>query len=432
MERRSILEEKIKQFCNQSTDRIPDTKKKLNFLPSYLAENKTELRKLIAKILKLPYTEGVVVKKHSAIYYLDGDAREGWPKYHRTVLLTVIVLEQRETKVKGVFNYRIGLDPENFPIAPGDLAEAADKEWLEIATTFSTVEKYRRGDKITVEAETLNLIWNEDKKTLRITTWVTRAIGRADPEKKVDGVAQAVLRAVREKCIQVKRIYKKETYYLRPEDAQGILQAAALEKRGAILTKEAVRNWKRLKPEAYVKLRYKISAIELLGPYLENGQVAVEKLRGKFPEIGHVIYHMEDEEEQKKAISLFPEGFTVVGSHFRPGAPGEPASSSHHDFRRLLADKRFAEGVTLTDQIAGKIREVRTLLEIQAIAKRLPEYYKFHPEVSSEKKIFVLGKAGKLFGKIPSIWVFLNAGTAVPVGWPVGATAEGPGFFWAD
>jgi hypothetical protein len=221
-ERRRLLE----QFkFDQSTMGIPARPFKLNLAPAIQARNDREMLRVAKRILQTPAAEGIVVKKHSAIYYLDGNSREGWFKWHVNVVFPAIILEPRETKTPGVFNYRIGIDPEDFSIRPADLEEVKDKEFLEIATTFSTEEKYDRGQVIEVNPETVNLIFDARRKTLRITTWVTRTL-RAVPGKPFS-VTQLVQAAKQERCLSVKMIDEKgETHYLQPEDAERLLRQA--------------------------------------------------------------------------------------------------------------------------------------------------------------------------------------------------------------
>jgi len=105
----------------QATVGVPDVGKRLNTVPNITARNMAELKRAVSMLSMKVGSEGVVVKKASAQYYLDGNSRNGWVKYHLTSVLSVIVIEAIETKVGGKFNYRYGLEPGGLSIARKNL-----------------------------------------------------------------------------------------------------------------------------------------------------------------------------------------------------------------------------------------------------------------------------------------------------------------------
>jgi hypothetical protein len=361
---------------DQSTDMVPKRPYKLNLIPYYIANSDREFYQQAERVLKTPFAEGVVVKKSKAIYYLDTNAREGWIKWHVNTLIRAIVIEPIETKVEGVWNYRVGIDPQDYPVAPGSVSEVAGKEYLEFATTFSTTKKFPRGTVISVEPETVNLEYDERKGTIRLTTWVTRVI---EETTGPDNLETVVKNARRDRCLQVKVRTEEEVQYLTPDKADDVLRRAR----------------KREKELAKVDWR----------------KVTREWL--------HKAFRAED--TMKRLLTL-PDGFTIFQFHAR-------GRSIHIDLRRKVGD--LAEGVTLPSQKAGAIKEeIDTIEEIRRLSQpeEIKRWSKFHPDITSRTKIYALGKAGRMFGKIPLTWLAI-AKEVFPPG-SVGATRFEEGVFY--
>jgi len=154
------LEERLRKLrsvgIRQSTTGDPDLKQRINLAPHFKAEDVAELKADTLKVTTTPGSEGNVAKKAGSVYYLDGNSREGWVKFHVSALLRGIVLDAIETKVPGTFNYDFGLAIEDEKVNPKDVAEVAGMEYLEVGKTFSTAIKADPGDVIEVEFETLN------------------------------------------------------------------------------------------------------------------------------------------------------------------------------------------------------------------------------------------------------------------------------------
>jgi len=192
-----------------SVNEIPDLKHKLNLVPNILCDNLKQLQLSTQKLRYLPASEGVVAKKADSLYFLDGDSREGWIKFHNSAVLKAKVIEALETKTQGVFNYRYGILPGSYQFRQADLQE----NLVEVGKTFSTSTKCHRGDAIEIEFETFNITHDERKDIFTISAWAPAFLGKASGEP--DSVDDVVKKAEDAKVLQEKVItLEGETVYL--------------------------------------------------------------------------------------------------------------------------------------------------------------------------------------------------------------------------
>lgn len=199
---------------SQSTNGVPDVSLRFNVVPNTLVNNKKELRRAVSLLSLKPASEGVVTKKNSAIYYLDGNSRNGWGKYHLTSYLAGIIIEPIETKVKGTFNYAYALEPGNFNIARKNLEEVKDKEYVVLGKTFSSATNFKRGDVILIEFETFNFSKNKKDDTIDVSAWAPRVIGRSN-RTTPETIKEAVARARKERVLSSKEIDEEgETHFI--------------------------------------------------------------------------------------------------------------------------------------------------------------------------------------------------------------------------
>jgi len=173
------FEERIKNLqklnIKQSTFGIPDMKYRINGAPYLVSKDLKELEGHTERLRKLPGSEGNVAKFFDFIYFLDG-RRSGMIKFHNSAILNGIVTEVKETKVKDIFNYTYGIDPQNYAIE--DVVVVDEKTFLKVGKTFSTSIKAKKGDVIEVEYETLNLEKHEtdDEEFYKVTCWSPRVM----------------------------------------------------------------------------------------------------------------------------------------------------------------------------------------------------------------------------------------------------------------
>jgi len=193
-----------------STFEIPDLKHKLNLVPNLRCGKVAELKESTIRLRYLPASEGVVAKKADSIYFLDGDSKEGWIKFHNSATLKARVIETIETKTKGIFNYRYGILPGSYQFKQADLKE----DVIEVGKTFSTSTKCQRGDIIEIEFETFNITHNEKMDYYTVSAWAPiflNALGRGTPNT----VDEVVERAEKEHILQEKVITEEgATVYL--------------------------------------------------------------------------------------------------------------------------------------------------------------------------------------------------------------------------
>ncbi len=214
-----LIEEERQEYLdyfkiNQRTNGVPDVSLRFNIVPNTLVYNKKELRRAVSLLSMKPASEGVVTKRNSAIYYLDGNSRNGWAKYHLTSYLAGIVIEAIETKVANVYNYVHALNRGEYEIANKDLEEVRDKEYAVVGKTFSSAKKFKRGDIIIVEFETFNFSDNKEKDIIEIGAWAPRVIGKSN-KTTPETIKEVVARAKKERVLSSKEIDEEgETHFI--------------------------------------------------------------------------------------------------------------------------------------------------------------------------------------------------------------------------
>ena len=198
-----------------STNDIPEVQShNLNKVPNYICNSKEELLNSTNKLRFFPASEGVVAKKAKSVYYLDGNAREGWIKFHNSAVLVGKVSEAFETKTAGVFNYAYAIRPGDFEVKRADLVEVGGEELVEVGKTFSTSVECQRGDLIEVEFETFNLIHDKLSDTWRVSAWAPVFLRSLDSRGEPDTIEDVVDKAREEHILQEKVITEEETIYL--------------------------------------------------------------------------------------------------------------------------------------------------------------------------------------------------------------------------
>ena len=201
------LEVRLKQLESvlkgrQSTAGVPDTSKIINLIPHTKADNIDELKAQTRKVTDTPGSEGNVAKKAKSTYYLDGNSREGWIKFHKSAVLVGRIIQAIETETPGTFNYRFGLALDDTRVNPKSVEEAKGKEVLEVGKTFSTSLKGKEGENIEVEFETLN--WSIDKDgTVEVSAWAPRVMSIGDTGD-FDTIKEARSKASEADVLQVK------------------------------------------------------------------------------------------------------------------------------------------------------------------------------------------------------------------------------------
>lgn len=143
----------------QSTDSYPNLKFRFNKTPNYLIENYEEAWKIIEYLSSQPYSEGVMLKLADSTYPLNGRTSE-WIKFKIYAELHVVVIDKKETKTKGVYNYLVGILAENSNVK--EKVEINGLILTPIGWIYNTKEKLEIGDVITEKIHSLNLYKHKD------------------------------------------------------------------------------------------------------------------------------------------------------------------------------------------------------------------------------------------------------------------------------
>jgi len=379
----------------QSTWSIPDTKKKLNLVPNLESHSAEELRKHTNFVWKQVASEGNVAKKNDAIYYLDGRSRDGWIKWHGNCLIYGIVIERIQTKTEGVYNYRYGINPQNYNISPehlqeseefGRLVEVKNEDWIEVGKSFNTDDKLNRGDLIAIECETFNLIDNKKTGFTEVTAWAPRYIYLDQTEEPVpktaDTIDEVVAKAKKNRVLQKKTItVEGETLY---ESEQIVWED--------IENCSSWEEWKELSESLHE------SAEEIPEDIIQ--ELELEKEPPPCELINRLL-------EEKRPEKQYPKNYAIIVNHFR-------GKSVHLDFRRK--QNGSLEGETILNAPKELIKEdVDTITKGKKWNKVLLEKGKFRPDMNPTKKAVLVGKATQ-----PLVWLNVRE-VSYPPG-SVGAT----------
>jgi len=205
----------------QSTEGVPDTKLALNKLPTHRGRGKEDIEKLMRKVINAPGSEGAVLKRVDAKYYLDGNSRMEWFKYHKTSRVFGIVYEIQETKKEGIFNYLYALGFGKYKVKQSQQVKVGEKNYIKVGKTFSTDTVVRKGQIIEIEIETLNFTVDERDDSIQIGCWCPRFLRIASERKTPDSVDEAVKRAKANGVLSEKKIDKDgETHYLEKKNLE--------------------------------------------------------------------------------------------------------------------------------------------------------------------------------------------------------------------
>lgn len=194
----------------QSTTGVPNTGKKLNKVPFFVAENKAELIEKTQQVDEMVASEGNVAYPAKWVFDL-GKERGATIKYHRTEVVNGIVSKRIETKVSGVYNYEFAI---RFPkdVKPKEAVEVDGREYMRVGKAFSTDTKVDVGEVIVVEFESFNLIRDEDKGTVDVSAWAPRFLKVAERQTP-DDLGEAVSRARDSRLLAEKVVKDSEVIY---------------------------------------------------------------------------------------------------------------------------------------------------------------------------------------------------------------------------
>lgn len=350
------------------------------------AADADEAVKLARKMGGLKGSEGALVKAAESAYKTGTEAAD-WFKWRHNAVVTALVVEPVETKVKGVYNYHFGFKPppKAGEVLPGLTRRVNGEAVVYSGKTFSTDRKYGKGDLIAIEATTVNSY----PKTGQVTLWLPRVLDDKYRAEKAHTTSQVIAAAKREPHVLVVRGE-------RPIDA---------------VTFEKAEN-----PRLYLDMGGYVRPLGADGLVKIAGFVSVE-------------YEVAKEKQPADPFMRYPdEGKTwrySVGEHWR-------GRSVHADLRMELEKGETFVGWTLNTQVKGAVKEpVTTKAAAEAWAAKGG-----HSKIDWKTGEWAKRKRGKAFVNVEVVSERKGLGTFAWIGFEgvvkpgdVGATKEFPGVF---
>ena len=130
-ERINIL---LYQYAQHSSEKLAFPSKK----DTRIADSKKEVEEYSQDIMKLPASEGVVIKDIESTYYIGNRKNPKWIKWKKFVDLDVVVLNDRKTK-SNLHSYTIGIGPVTAEVARNyATVDFEDKAYLEVGKALNT------------------------------------------------------------------------------------------------------------------------------------------------------------------------------------------------------------------------------------------------------------------------------------------------------
>jgi|TARA_B100000035_G_scaffold109016_1_gene92531 ATP-dependent DNA ligase len=130
-ERINIL---LYQYAQHSSEYLAFPSKK----DTRIADSKKEVGEYAKDIMKLPSSEGVVIKDIESTYYVGSRKNPKWIKWKKFVDLDVVVLNDKTTK-SNLHSYTMGIGPVTAEVARNyTTVEFEDKAYLEVGKALNT------------------------------------------------------------------------------------------------------------------------------------------------------------------------------------------------------------------------------------------------------------------------------------------------------
>jgi uracil-DNA glycosylase family 4 len=145
--------------------------------PVRWVNNENDLKTAVKWAFNQDASEGLVAKTPTGPYEKGGTNE--WSKLKRIVEIKVLVLDKKETKNKGIFNYYGGIAPSAGGPQWANTETFEGKEYIDLGKTFSTKIDAKPGDILTVSI--LELIPDEEAKTL---AWLGPTVLDIDDTRK--------------------------------------------------------------------------------------------------------------------------------------------------------------------------------------------------------------------------------------------------------
>jgi hypothetical protein len=130
-ERINIL---LYQYAQHSSEQMAFPSKK----DTRIADSKKEVEEYSKDIMKLPASEGVVIKDIESTYYIGNRKNPKWIKWKKFVDLDVVVLNKRKTK-SNLYSYTMGIGAVTAEVSRNyATVDYEDKAYLEVGKALNT------------------------------------------------------------------------------------------------------------------------------------------------------------------------------------------------------------------------------------------------------------------------------------------------------
>jgi len=156
-EGKSVMEEPLRERINILLYQYSQHSSEMLAFPSKkdtrMADSIKEVLEYSKDIMKLPASEGVVIKDMESTYYRGISQNPKWIKWKKFVDLDVIVLKDRKTK-SGLHSYTMGIGPVPASVVREyETVEFEDKEYLEVGKALNTKTNVEVGKIVRVKVD---------------------------------------------------------------------------------------------------------------------------------------------------------------------------------------------------------------------------------------------------------------------------------------
>tara|TARA_Y100001951_G_scaffold98688_1_gene99786 strand:- start:95 stop:2650 length:2556 start_codon:yes stop_codon:yes gene_type:complete len=149
----SPLKERINtlfyQLSSHSSEELAFPSKK----DTKMADSLTEVKSYATDIMKLPASEGVIIKDLESTYLLGSKKNPKWIKLKKFVDLDLVVLDKSNTKSK-LYSYTLGIGPLNAEHSRKyDYIELENKPYLKVGKGLNTKQSVKVGSIVRVKVD---------------------------------------------------------------------------------------------------------------------------------------------------------------------------------------------------------------------------------------------------------------------------------------
>ncbi|MHA1614825.1 MAG: ATP-dependent DNA ligase, partial [Candidatus Thorarchaeota archaeon] len=207
----------------QSTDDVPKTPG-FNLTPTIIAKDSRELIKAIKKCSDAIASEGAVVKSMTSPYLLTG-LTDKWLKFKKMAEIHAIILDQWETKTKGVYTLLLGVRiPKGWKVPKKRIFELKGKQYMILCRTFNVKGKKPIGGICSLMFHTLNHYIDEETGEQWIAAYEPKFIDMRPKQTVPDDAVECIKIAHDKELLQVKRLQRGAIFPMDDKPHRAVLQ----------------------------------------------------------------------------------------------------------------------------------------------------------------------------------------------------------------